>query len=118
MDSCPGCTRDLDEGLLYLDAHEHPVREQAKAAWKSCPRCSQIAGVHVFLRMADFGSPVKGRQTDRNPAGLQSDCSFHRNNANKDIPRPAGARRLCGDSSASRAAGGRRDPVLRKQPRP
>src|SRR6266542_6546163 len=113
MESCPSCTRNLDEGLLYLDAHENPVREQSKAAWKSCPRCSQIAGVHVFLPMADFGAPVKQRETDRNPAGLQSDCTFHRNNANKDVTRPADARRFCGDSSLPRTAGGGRGPVVR-----
>lgn len=117
MNTCPRCTRELDDGLLYLDTHEKQARDQAKAAWKSCPRCSQVAGVHVYLPMKDFGSPVRQRRTDNNPSGLQSDCTFHRNNDNREIPRPSGARRTCGPVQSTRAPVTARAPVVRPAPR-
>jgi hypothetical protein len=110
MSTCPSCTRELDDGLLYLDVHEQPLRDQSKAAWKSCPRCSKVAVVHVLLPMSEFGSPVRQRRTPQNPAGLQSDCTFHRNNDNRSVPRAGGSRRTCGGTSVRPAA---RQPVVR-----
>jgi hypothetical protein len=63
-------------------------------AWKSCPTCSELAGVHVFLRYPDqFGTrPSKTNPRDRIP---QSRCYFHR-----DMGAKAEECRLCGARNA------------------
>lgn len=118
METCPSCTRLLDDGLLYLDAHERPVRDQSKAAWKTCPHCSAMAGRHVYLPFpGEFGTTPK-RVTDDNPVGVHSWCSFHRNKTNTDLANPTSTRKTCGGAPVSRAGGAARPPVVRPAGRP
>src|SRR6185369_9139778 len=80
MAECRVCTRDLKDGTLQWKG----------GAWKSCPTCSDLAGVHVFLRYPDqFGTrPSKTNPRERIP---QSRCYFHR-----DMGAKAEECRLCG----------------------
>lgn len=95
MSNCPGCTRALDGGLLYLDNRHGLISDQARAAWKSCPRCSALAGFHVYLPTPDaFGTSLK-RVTAKNPMGVHSWCEFHRNRKHHGLDNPAPLRFGC-----------------------
>lgn len=116
METCPSCTRGLDEGLMYLDGSERPVQDQARASWKTCPRCSELAGRHVFLPYPTAFGTTRRRITEENPAGVHSWCTFHRNRANTDSTNKSTSRRVCGDRAA-RMAPAARPPTLRPAPR-
>ena len=80
MAECEACSRDLNDGTLWWKG----------TAWKSCPKCSEGARVHVFLRFPeDFGTrPSATEPGKRIP---QSRCYFHR-----DMGEAAASCRLCG----------------------
>lgn len=80
MAECSVCTRELKDGTLQWKG----------GTWKSCPTCSELAGVHVFLRFPkDFGwRPSRAAPGGRIP---QSRCYFHR-----EMGSEAEECRLCG----------------------
>lgn len=84
MAECRVCTRKLKDGTLQWKS----------GTWKSCPTCSELAGVHVFLRFPkDFGwRPSRTAPGGRIP---QSRCYFHR-----DMGAKADECRLCGARDA------------------
>lgn len=109
METCSSCSRELKNGGLYLDAQERPVSDWHKAAWKTCPRCSELAPAHVFLKFPDEFGWRHDRNGNEYP---QSDCTFHRNNDNDGAPRPAGDRRMCGGVTVRAPAA--RPPIVRR----
>lgn len=46
MNGCPGCKAPLNESLYALDNG---------VEYKSCPRCSENAGHHIFYKSSYFG---------------------------------------------------------------
>ena len=101
MSTCPSCAKPLDDGLFYLDGREKPVRDQARAAWKTCPHCSDLAGVHVFLPSPDAFGATEKRVTSDNPMGLHSWCVFHRNPKHVALENDTAEQRVCGGASTS-----------------
>ena len=80
MAECRVCTRELKDGTLQWKG----------GTWKSCPTCSELAGVHVFLRFPkDFGWRPSRTAPGRRIA--QSRCYFHR-----EMGPEAEQCRLCG----------------------
>lgn len=56
-----------------------------KGDYKSCPKCSQKAGVHIFYAKEKFGWTEK-RVTVNNPDGIQSWCARCRSNGTGVYP--------------------------------
>jgi hypothetical protein len=115
MAACRSCSRSLEDGLLYLDATGRPVQDQSSAAWKTCPRCSELARQHIYLQFPTAFGTTKRRITDENPVGVHSWCTYHRNELNKDSRNPA-PNRTCGEPPA-RDAVQARPPVARRAPK-
>lgn len=124
MATCPHCERGLKNGNLFLDDRGRPVDDWRKAAWKTCPRCSELEPkVHVFLRFPQAWGGTGTREMDSGRIP-QSDCSFHRATRNKGKPNPESERRVCsknGIIAPSEKAGPNpsvaRPPVVRAKPR-
>lgn len=112
--ACPHCNERLNIGTrgLFLDAHERPVAQWRRAAWKTCSTCSTLAGRHVFLPWPSaFG--IEGTRTLNGEELPENNCSLHRNHGegeNHDFDRrecsangvvAPGARRRTASASSS-----------------
>lgn len=62
---CPICNKLLSEA-------------QYKDEYKSCPACSQKAGVHIFYKYPDAFGTTTLRATNKHPDGPQSHCEICR----------------------------------------
>lgn len=69
---CACCGVLLDKAIEYQN-------------YKSCPKCSQNAGEHIFYPKARFGWTTK-RVTVNNPDGIQSWCTRCRSNDTGPYP--------------------------------
>ncbi|OON99810.1 MAG: hypothetical protein ATN35_10510 [Epulopiscium sp. Nele67-Bin004] len=65
---CKKCNKPLNQSIRI-------------GGYKSCPKCSQINGYHVFYREEEFGTSDK-RETRNNPDGIQSHCTACRGGGN------------------------------------
>lgn len=71
MDYCISCSIDVTEAKYLLIETD---------VYKSCPRCSQNAGEHVFYECPEAFGRTEKRITNYNLMGLQSRCSKCRSN--------------------------------------
>lgn len=112
MAICPDCSEELDSGVLYLDAKGAAVSDPHRAHWKSCPRCSELAGVHVLLRFDESF----GWRSQRGQSFPQSDCTFHRNRAHWADDNPTAERRTCTGAQLGARRRAARSPGLPPEP--
>lgn len=73
MGSCPGCNASLNDS-------QDVVKQGIE--FKSCPKCSVIAGGHVFYKTEDFGYRYMGDGR----CIVQSWCPSCRSGDNSSIP--------------------------------
>lgn len=62
---CPVCNKPLN-------------LSQWKNGYKSCPACSQNAGIHIFYKYPDAFGTTPLRATPNHPEGPQSHCEICR----------------------------------------
>lgn len=65
---CPVCKKPLNIS-------------QWKNGYKSCPACSQNAGIHIFYKYPDAFGNTSLRATKKHPDGPQSHCEHCRGGA-------------------------------------
>lgn len=59
--NCPICSKSLSQS-------------QYRSGYKSCPACSQNAGVHIFYKYPEAFGTTPLRATPNHPEGPQSHC--------------------------------------------
>ena len=73
MSKCNCCNNILADSIYLL------LNEQC---YKSCPKCSQRVGQHVFYHCPDKFGSTSARASENSPMGIQSQCSKCRSNKN------------------------------------
>lgn len=73
MESCAVCSYSLNDSQ---------VKEQKGEEYKSCPKCSVDAGVHMFYKTKDFGFRDMGDGRHI----VQSWCPSCRSGENPSVP--------------------------------
>jgi hypothetical protein len=96
--ACPHCSERLDIGThgLFLSEAKRPVREWKQARWKTCPKCSELEGVHVFLPFPSaFGDT--GLRKLNGQIVPQARCTFHRKPGQSSMRDPSLAGLACSE---------------------